>query len=179
LSVWKGKRAFWIAAFLVCALDLVTKTLVFRELGVEAGNFESIEDFQRSRHPVKEVWGDRIRLVAMMNPGMMWGTFREYTDILLWFRMFAVLVILYLLRGLLPEQKAAQVALGAILGGALGNIHDSLRFVGVRDFLELDFDFPPFDPFPSFNVADSAICVGVTVLALGLVYGSARQAEKA
>ena len=45
MSVWKGKRAFWIAAFLVCALDLVTKTLV-----VFLGRLVRPVDIQTSEH---------------------------------------------------------------------------------------------------------------------------------
>ncbi len=165
----KGKSVFWVAAVLICALDLFTKTWVFESLGISVGDFDTIEEFQRTPRSVEEIWGSKVRFVTMLNPGMMWGSFSDYSNILLWFRWVAVAVILYLLWGMEPEQKAAQVALGGILGGALGNIHDSMRFVGVRDFLEVNLNFPPFDPFPAFNVADSAICVGVAVLALGLL----------
>jgi signal peptidase II len=56
-----------------------------------------------------------------------------------------------------------------VMGGAIGNIYDGFAFEAVRDFLLFDFDFAPFDPFPVFNDADSAICVGVGLLAIGLL----------
>ena len=61
------------------------------------------------------------------------------------------------------------VALGLVLGGAVGNIYDSLHYGYVRDFLKFDFGFFLFDPFPTFNVADSGICIGVGLLALQMI----------
>ena len=58
------------------------------------------------------------------------------------------------------------MALGFILGGALGNLYDRLRFGYVVDFLELYFrDYH----WPSFNIADSAISIGVFLLALEII----------
>ena len=54
------------------------------------------------------------------------------------------------------------VALGLVLGGALGNILDRVRFGYVVDFLDLHFG--EFRPFLVFNVADAAITIGVLIL---------------
>jgi signal peptidase II len=62
------------------------------------------------------------------------------------------------------------VALGLVLGGAVGNVYDGFAFGAVRDFVLVDLDIPVFDPFPVFNVADSGICVGVALLATGLAF---------
>ncbi len=55
-----------------------------------------------------------------------------------------------------------------VLGGALGNFIDRLRFGSVTDFLQVHFYFIPFDfPwkfYPAFNLADSAIVMGVIAL---------------
>jgi signal peptidase II len=59
-------------------------------------------------------------------------------------------------------QRADQIALGAILGGALGNIVDRIRFGYVVDFADLHFG--DWRPFLVFNVADAAITLGVLVL---------------
>ena len=56
------------------------------------------------------------------------------------------------------------LALGLILGGALGNIVDRIRFGYVVDFADLHFG--EFRPFLVFNVADAAITIGVVVLLL-------------
>lgn len=58
--------------------------------------------------------------------------------------------------------RADQMALGAILGGALGNIVDRMRFGYVVDFADLHFG--DWRPFLVFNVADAAITLGVLVL---------------
>jgi signal peptidase II len=55
-----------------------------------------------------------------------------------------------------------QIALGMVLGGALGNILDRIRFGYVVDFADLHFG--DWRPFLVFNVADAAITVGVLVL---------------
>jgi signal peptidase II len=57
--------------------------------------------------------------------------------------------------------KASLLGLGLILGGALGNIHDRLRYNAVVDFL--DFHFRD-SHWPAFNLADVSIVVGVGVL---------------
>ena len=56
------------------------------------------------------------------------------------------------------------VALGLVLGGALGNILDRIRFGYVVDFADLHFG--SFRPFFIFNVADAAISIGVVILLL-------------
>ena len=62
------------------------------------------------------------------------------------------------------EEKWDQVALGMVLGGALGNILDRVRFGYVVDFADLHFG--AFRPFLVFNVADAAISIGVVILLL-------------
>jgi signal peptidase II len=56
------------------------------------------------------------------------------------------------------------IAVGMLLGGAVGNLSDRLRLGEVTDFI----DFPHY---PSFNVADSSIVVGVVVLVILLLLG--------
>jgi signal peptidase II len=58
------------------------------------------------------------------------------------------------------------VSLGLIFGGAAGNLVDRVRFGAVVDFL--DFYWRAYH-WPAFNVADSAISVGVTLLALRML----------
>ena len=62
------------------------------------------------------------------------------------------------------KQRGDQVALGMVLGGALGNILDRVRFGYVVDFADLHFG--DFRPFLVFNVADAAISIGVVILLL-------------
>ena len=62
-------------------------------------------------------------------------------------------------------------ALTLVLGGALGNLYDRVRFGRVTDFLQV---FLGSYEWPSFNVADSAICVGATLLVIDMLWGRAR-----
>ena len=62
------------------------------------------------------------------------------------------------------EHRGDQLALGMVLGGALGNIVDRIRFGYVADFADLHFG--DFRPFLIFNVADAAISIGVAILIL-------------
>ncbi len=62
------------------------------------------------------------------------------------------------------HKRGDQVALGMVLGGALGNILDRVRFGYVIDFCDLHFG--DFRPFLVFNVADAAISIGVVILLL-------------
>jgi signal peptidase II len=55
-------------------------------------------------------------------------------------------------------------ALGLVLGGAIGNLSDRVRYGYVADFIDLHFG--DFQPFLVFNVADAAITIGVVILVL-------------
>jgi signal peptidase II len=62
------------------------------------------------------------------------------------------------------HKRGDQIALGMVLGGALGNILDRIRYGYVVDFADLHFG--DFRPFLVFNVADAAISIGVVILLL-------------
>jgi len=75
------------------------------------------------------------------------------------------------------DQKLAAVSLSLILSGAVGNLIDRIRLGEVIDFLDV---YWRTHHWPAFNVADSAICVGVALLALDMFREERRlkQAEK-
>jgi signal peptidase II len=68
------------------------------------------------------------------------------------------------------------MALGLVIGGAIGNVIDRLRFGAVFDFL--DFHIAGWH-WPAFNVADSAICVGVFLLCIDALFLTQASAKKA
>ncbi|NDD91695.1 signal peptidase II [bacterium] len=73
------------------------------------------------------------------------------------------LVVIGLLFKKLPERDIkTAMALSLVMGGAVGNLIDRVRFGYVVDFLDFHWKFQAH--FPAFNVADSAICVGVALL---------------
>ncbi len=67
------------------------------------------------------------------------------------------------------HKRGDQIALGMVLGGALGNILDRVRFGYVVDFADLHFG--AWRPFLVFNVADAAISIGVVILLLRAFLG--------
>jgi signal peptidase II len=78
----------------------------------------------------------------------------------------AIGCIVYLIRGLRPQQRALLASLSLILGGAVGNLIDRLRLGEVIDFIDLHW----YDiHWPAFNVADSAISIGVALLFIQMI----------
>ncbi len=73
------------------------------------------------------------------------------------------------------KNRVDQVALGMVLGGALGNILDRVRFGYVVDFADLHFG--TFRPFLVFNVGDAAISIGVVILLLRAFLTRKEQSE--
>lgn len=106
-----------------------------------------------------------FNLVLVMNRGVSFGMLSAAPVWLPWLLAgFAVLIAIALGLWLLRVREALlAAALGLVMGGALGNVVDRFRFGAVVDFL--DFHASGFH-WPAFNVADSAITVGVALLLL-------------
>jgi signal peptidase II len=83
--------------------------------------------------------------------------------------LLAVVVILYILRGVHRDQKLLIVALSLIGTGALGNFIDRIRFGHVIDFIV--WKYTDQYRWPSFNVADAFITVGVVMMLAMLLFG--------
>ena len=77
----------------------------------------------------------------------------------------ALMPFLYFFIQAAPGDRNRLAALGLILGGALGNIHDRLRWGAVVDFLDLHWRG---HHWPAFNIADLAICLGAGLLGLSI-----------
>lgn len=104
-----------------------------------------------------------FNLVIVWNKGVSFGMLGDAVPGVILALTLAILVIIGFV--FLWLRKAAllgeQVALGAVLGGAFGNLLDRLRFGAVFDFL--DFHLAGWH-WPAFNIADSAICLGFVYL---------------
>jgi signal peptidase II len=110
-------------------------------------------------------------LTLVMNPGLAFGMLgtvpRGWRWVVALLSIAALGVLAAVATRLLPEGgRAAAVAVGMIFGGAAGNLIDRARFGAVVDFL--DFYWRGWH-WPAFNVADSAISVGVALLALRML----------
>jgi len=99
-----------------------------------------------------------FNLVYVRNDGAAWNILSGHGIILILIS-FAVLVLLVVYRrSFLQEQFSHKILLGLMIGGIAGNLIDRIRFGWVTDFL--DFQFGSYH-YPSFNIADSAICIAV------------------
>ena len=107
----------------------------------------------------------------MNRPGADWGF-----TLLLCATLGAVALLLFWFYRLKSEDKGMAIPLSLILGGAIGNLLDRMRFGEVIDFL--DFYIGPYH-WPAFNVADSAITVGTLWLAVSLLFYPASRTKKA
>ncbi len=83
------------------------------------------------------------------------------------------LVMLYWLRGLKPQESLIACALSLIIGGAVGNLIDRILYGHVIDFL--DFHYGQHH-WPAFNLADSAISLGVTLMLYEMLFDSGDKA---
>lgn len=158
---------FVLGALVTIALDQWTKIAVSSalvrggELPAEAGRIQS------AVYPVTESW---FNLRVAGNKGAAWGLFRDLPET--WRVPFfvaiaavAVVVIVLFYRSA-RGQKVLSVALTLILGGALGNLADRVRLGYVVDFI--DWYYGDWH-WPTFNVADIAISVGVGLLLVDMV----------
>jgi signal peptidase II len=80
-----------------------------------------------------------------------------------------MIVVCYLLWGSARRFTWTGLALALILGGAVGNLYDRIRYGRVTDFLHF---YIGTHTWPDFNLADSAIVCGATLLCLDLIFSS-------
>ena len=142
----------------VVALDQITKYLV--RAGMDL-------------HERIDLVGRSVALLHGRNPGMGFGVLSDAPIphqrlVLSLVALCASLAIVYLLRGLPARPRAPRLAMGLILGGAVGNLADRVRLGYVTDFVHLAWRGYSW---PDFNVADSAITVGAVVLVLHSLLG--------
>jgi signal peptidase II len=103
-----------------------------------------------------------FQLVLTCNRGVSFGLFNRMGISGATFAVLAALVIVVLLFWLSRARTTfLALAVGLVIGGAVGNIIDRVRFGGVIDFLY--FHLGPWY-WPAFNLADSAICLGVAIM---------------
>lgn len=110
-----------------------------------------------------------FNLVMGWNRGISFGLFDGDSAVTVWILPLVALAIVAALVVWLRRVQGAWLAsaIGLVIGGALGNVVDRLRFGAVADFL--DFHVAGYH-WPAFNVADSGITVGVTMLVLDSLF---------
>ncbi|MER7574795.1 signal peptidase II [Streptomyces sp. NPDC057806] len=148
----RGKRriaVLFAVAAVAYALDLISKMIVVAKL---------------EHHEPVEIIGDWLRFEAIRNAGAAFGFGEAFTVIFTVIAAAVIVVIARLARKLYSLPWA--IALGMLLGGALGNLTDRIfRSPGVFEGAVVDFIAPKH--FAVFNLADSAIvCGGILIVLL-------------
>jgi signal peptidase II len=149
-----------IVAVASLASDIATKTWAEKHLDGFPGIFN--------------VWKDHIAFILAKNKGGAWGLLQSTNEnvrrpFFLLVSVAAIAFIMALYRRLQPNQRALKWGLPLVLGGALGNVFDRIRYGHVIDFIDVHLVFRGKDHhWPTFNVADIAICVGVGLMAIDM-----------
>ena len=145
-----------VLAGVVVVLDQITKLIALARLVPGA--------------PVRVI-DDVLALTLVLNPGLAFGLLAsvptEWRWIVALLSLVALVILVRVALRILPRGGFADHgAIGLIFGGAIGNLIDRARFGAVIDFVDVHYRGWHW---PAFNVADSAITVGVTVLAIRLL----------
>jgi len=113
-----------------------------------------------------------IRLTHGTNTGSAFGLFTNQTPMLIVASIVAITFLIYFYRTHALPRRLLRVAIGLQLGGAVGNLTDRLLDGAVVDFIDVGW-------WPIFNIADSSIMVGLTVLIGVLVLGDVESSPRA
>jgi signal peptidase II len=123
---------------------------------------------------VRSVIGDALTFRYAENPGVAFSMLRDLPGGRFVLAALALVALALVVRYLLASptsQSRIHVALGLIAGGAVGNLIDRLLYARVVDFILVDLDVWPLDPWPVFNVADIVLVAGVGLMILDLLLG--------
>jgi signal peptidase II len=159
------KRNYWILlifCFGILLLDQWTKYMIVQRLALDQGR-EVIQGF--------------FNLIHVRNTGGAFGIFGGEKGglgsvLFVVVSLIAIGVIVFLFMKIKENEKTLALSFSLVLSGAIGNLIDRLRYGEVIDFLQFYLSFLPwriFNPWPTFNVADSAICIGIGLLAIVLL----------
>jgi signal peptidase II len=155
-------------ALITLAADLTTKAWANTHLGSSA---------------VAELVKNHLSLIRAENRGGAWGLLQSTSEnvrrpFFLLVSVAAIAFIMTLYRRLQGHQRALKWGLPLVLGGALGNVFDRIRYGHVIDFIDYRADWMRTlnerllhnsnDHWPTFNIADIAICVGVGLMAVDM-----------
>lgn len=108
------------------------------------------------------LWPNVFHLTYIQNPGAAFGLLAGQTWFFIAVTVLVLLAMLFSIRWIKQAGPLYQWALGLIAGGAAGNLIDRIRFARVVDFLD-------FRVWPVFNLADTAIFIGVGLILLDAI----------
>jgi signal peptidase II len=136
----------WLS-FAIAVLDQATKLLIQTHFHV--GDY-------------REVIPRLLDLHYVRNTGAAWGMFAGFSHVLVLVSLVMLVVLVVFRRSIMTDSLVHRCATALMIGGIVGNLVDRVRLGYVVDFLDFYWlDRVAGWHFPAFNVADSAICVGV------------------
>jgi signal peptidase II len=142
---------YYIIAFLVILLDQVTKWLVVNKMYLSE-SITVIEDF--------------LYITSHRNRGAAWGILQGQMWFFYIITVIVIVGIIYYIQKYARGKMLLGLSLGLMLGGAIGNFIDRVIHKEVVDFINtFIFNYN----FPVFNIADSALVVGVGLLMLQML----------
>lgn len=149
-EIASNRRTGLVVAAIIFAADQVMKWLVVGPLGLEARGSIKVLPF--------------FNLTWVENYGVSMGFLTASSEAGRWLlvgmtALISIAVLVWMWR---EKRRADVMALGLVLGGAIGNIVDRVRFGHVIDYADLHLG--AWRPFLVFNVADAAITIGVLIL---------------
>lgn len=142
-----GRVVFFILAVVVLVLDQATKH--WAKVALEGDRIIQV---------IPYFWQFRLA----HNEGAAFSIFSGHADKLGVFASLVSIGLTVWAWRLKPGEQGMRVALGLIVGGAVGNIIDRFWLGAVVDFVQWHWMYKYF--YPTFNVADSAICVGIGIM---------------
>jgi signal peptidase II len=148
-----NRRIAAIAA-LVLAVDQITKAFVVHFLPYDTDERTVLPGF--------------FKLVHWQNTGAAWSSFAGKNGMLAIIAIAALIILFFSRHHFNSHTLIGQFAFGLVIGGIMGNLVDRIFRHYVVDFLRFYLEQRDGRSlgFPAFNVADSAICVGVTLVFL-------------
>lgn len=160
-EIMQGRHfLFTIIAALVLIADQATKVYI---------------DSTMRLHDTITVIPNFFNITYIRNRGAAFGILAQSSWRLPFFilvSLVALIVIIIAYRKLRNDQRIAIVSMSLIFSGALGNLIDRIRLGEVIDFIYVHW----YEHYwPAFNIADSAICVGVVLLAVDMLLEEKRQ----
>ncbi len=168
LRLW---LAFGAIALAVIALDQASKAWVVSNFALVAGNAAP-----GSSAAPTPVLGDLVRIARSENDGGIFGMVGDSATILGIASLVVIAVILWIQARQGVHSLLLTIALGLLLGGAVGNLLDRLRYGHVVDWVDTGIGTARFY---TFNVADSAISIAVALLlVIGLLGPRLRGADR-
>ncbi len=146
----------------VFLFDFITKTLVLKQTPFQLVFYGYHKQFYPSYFFITDIT-KFFNIVLVWNTGVSFSMFANTGIIGRWFLVvMAIIIACYIIYLMVKEQNNfIKICYSLIIGGAIGNIFDRIRYGAVVDFLDVYIDTYHW---PAFNIADSFICIGVFLL---------------